>query len=222
LLALIAAGDVDAAAGFYDGRASSVREYCVQLCSPELVDQATLAAFVDFRARAVTAPPDIDADDILRRAAREVAAGRLRDVHLAECRAIAELLVARMNGELTPSEEPLEQHLMRCSTCRRTAARLTDAEAALSGAGDELPPDQIRLAWLELVGQEAFVEPDEVAAPTAAAVGDEERAVVQLESPPQELAADHAESPRPMRVRARRGGLVGAARRLASPPRRHQ
>ena len=89
LLGLIATGDIDAAAGFYDGRAPRVREYCLQLCQEELVDEATLAAFADFRARAANLSPDIDADDVLRRAARAAAAARfdLRDPRSDACRA---------------------------------------------------------------------------------------------------------------------------------------
>jgi hypothetical protein len=94
LLELIAGGDVDAAAGFYDGRAPNVRAYFTQLCTPELVDEATLAAFIDFRGRAASVPPGADADEILSRAARTAAAGRLelRDPPSPECRATAELL----------------------------------------------------------------------------------------------------------------------------------
>ena len=69
-----------------------------------------------------------------------------------------------MNGELTRSEDPLEQHLKRCATCRRTAERLTDAEATLSGRGGDAPPDDIRVAWLELVGRDEVAELDELAA----------------------------------------------------------
>jgi hypothetical protein len=242
VLELITAGDVDAAAGFYDGRAPSVHEYLVQLCSSELVDEATLAAFVDFRGRAASVPPDADADEVLRRAARTTAAARLdlRDARSAECRATAELLVARMNGELARSEEPLEQHLKHCSTCRWTAERLTDADSTLTGRGGDAPPDDIRVAWLELVGPEELTALDEVAAggnragpeqaesiaedrqaPEPAPVAAEEPTTVQPESPDKQ-PADQLEPPGAFRVRARRGGLLGAARRLASSTRRHQ
>lgn len=230
---LIAAADVDAAAGFYDGRAPSVREYLVQLCRPELVDEATLAAFVDFRGRAANVPPDADADSILSRAARAAVAGRLdlRDARSAECRATAELLVARMNGELIRSEDPLEQHLKGCSTCRQTAVRLTNADAALTGAGGEAPPDHLRASWLELVGQETVTKADDAAVgrgaatasdngttPDRAASAEHERPVDQEQVAPE----SEPEPSRQVRVRGRRGGLVGAARRLASSPRRHQ
>jgi O-antigen/teichoic acid export membrane protein len=249
VLQLITAGDVDAAAGFYDGRAPTLRQYFEQLCSPDMVDQATLAAFVDFRGRAATAPPGADPDELLRRAARAAAAGRLDlyDARSPECRATAELLVARMNGELTRSEEPLQYHLKRCSTCRQTAERLTDAEVALTRAGGEAPPAHIREAWLELVGREVAPAPDEVALLTGAHVAAEnggtpegtawadaeqerpepepaaaaEPATAQSEPPVQERPADQPEPPT-IRVRTRRGGLVGAARRFASSTRRHQ
>ncbi len=249
VLDLIAAGDVDTAAGFYDARAPSVHEYFGKLCSPDMVDDATLAAFIDFSARATAAPPGADPDEVLRRAARAAAAGRLNlgDARSAECGATAELLVARMNGELTRSEEPLEHHLKRCSTCRQTASRLTEAEAALTGPGGGAPPDHIRDAWLELVGRGGLAEVGEMAVPPLGPIpadngratepiapadtaqkwpepeptGAAEPATVQSEPPAQEAAPEEA-APSPVRVRARRGGLVGAARRFASSTRRHQ
>ncbi|HEY2435721.1 MAG TPA: hypothetical protein VGH93_00970, partial [Solirubrobacteraceae bacterium] len=141
LLALIADGDVDAAAGFYDSHAASVREYCLALCREELVDDATLAAFIEFRWRAANAAADADADDVLRRAVRAVAAGRL-DLHHPDsdaCHATAELLAARMNGELMRGADALERHLRGCAPCRRTAERLTRAEAKLTGPGGDPP-----------------------------------------------------------------------------------
>jgi hypothetical protein len=217
-LELIAAGDVDAAAGFYDGRAPSVRAYFTRLCRPDLVDDATLAAFVDFRGRAANAPPGADADDILSRAARTAVAGRLelRDTRWAECRATVELLVARMNGELIRSEGPLERHLKRCSSCRQTAERLASADTALTGAGGEAPPENVRSSWLELVGEEWVSERAEPAP----------KEPVAREEPiaPEEPVAPEPEQvpSRPMRARGRRGGLIGAARRLASSQRRHE
>jgi hypothetical protein len=281
VLELIAAGDIDAAAGFYDGRAPSVREYCVELCSSDRVDEATLAAFVDLLGRAANSPPEADADEILRRAARTAAAGRFE---VAEprpdvCGASPELLAARINGELTQSVDALEQHLKECTACRGIAARLTEADPALSGAGGEAPPGRIRVAWLELVGRGAVsdergaregvaVAGENGARPERAMAPDEEHragpepvaaAPLAQESPPQppsdsapaapppqvlsedmsaapadEVAQAPESGPAPgtppadqseqagVRMRTRRGGLVGAARRLASSPRRHQ
>ena len=271
LLELIAAGDVDAAAGFYDGRAPSVREYCLHLCPPELVDEATLAAFADFLGRAASLAPDADADDVVRRAARAAAAGRFDPHHPRSdaCRATPELLAARANGELTRSDVALERHLRRCPTCWETAERLSEAEAALNGPGGDPPPLDVRIAWLELVGQEEIAElavhagarearenggrrgwsalADETreareresaveGSPSTAAIpsapeplvaaeppsGDEETAPVTepATAPAMPLAAPS--QPDTVRVRARRGGLVGAAKRLASSTRRHQ
>jgi hypothetical protein len=265
LLGLIAAGDIDAAAGFFDGRATTVREYCRQLCRPDVVDEATLSAFADFRARAVNMAPDADAEDVLRRAARTAAAARMElysprsDV----CRGMPELLAARTNRELTHSDEALERHLKRCATCRQTVEWLADAEAALTGPGGDPPPDEVRVAWLELVGESGVAEPaipagthatgdngagrawttsthddrvqsDPEPAPlTAAATPPEEQPaasatrqadrepirVVEPEPAPGTPPADP--QPGTVRVRGRRGGLVGAAKRLASG-RRHQ
>jgi hypothetical protein len=257
LLGLIAAGDVDAAAGFYDGRAPSVREYCARLCQAELVDEATLATFVDFRGGAASAPAKTDADEILRRAARTAVAGRfdLHGTRSAVCHAIPELLTARMNGELTRGEESLARHLKRCSTCRETAGRLRAADAALTGTGPggEPPPVHVRVAWLELVGHEASAELDgldilggtgaaagngsrpETATPARDAAAPAEAAARGPETPPPwtndaEPSPQRPEpeppapqkDPGPVRVRARRGGLVGAAKRLRSSARRQQ
>ncbi len=281
VLELIAAGDVDAAAGFYDGRAPSVREYCAELCSSDRVDEATLAAFVDLLGRASNSPPDAEADDILRRAARAAAAGRFEvgEPRPDICGASPELLAARMNGELTRSADALERHLRGCGACRQIAGRLTEADRVLSGPGGEAPPDRIRVAWLELVGKGAVTDElgaregvgvagENGARPEQATGADEEHraepepvaavppaqesppqppsesapSVPPPQAAPQDVTAApvgegvHAPEPGPapgtppldqsepaaVRVRTRRGGVVGAARRLASSTRRHQ
>ena len=56
LLRLIAQRDPDAAAGFFDAHAPSVRRYCEELAAPERLDEATLAAFVDLLGRVESAP----------------------------------------------------------------------------------------------------------------------------------------------------------------------
>jgi hypothetical protein len=195
VLELIAAGDVDAAAGFYDGRAPIVREYCVELCSSDLVDEATLAAFVDLLGRSANSPPGADADEILRRAARAAAAGRLEvgEPRQDICGASPELLAARINGELTRSADALERHLSGCATCRQIAGRLTEADRALSGAGGEAPPDRIRVAWLELVGKGAVT--DELGAREAVGVAGENGARPERATPPDEA---HGAGPEPV------------------------
>jgi hypothetical protein len=159
------------------------------------------------------------------------------------CRSTPDLLAARPNGELTRSDQALERHLRRCPTCRQTVERLSEAEAALHGQGGDLPPDDIRVAWLELVGQEEVAE---VAVPAEAptegengagrgsgTLADEDRearepvsqALGDLEASPEsppEMPTAAPSAPPTVRARARRGGLVGAAKRLASAARRQQ
>ncbi len=181
---LIAAGDPDAAAGFFDARAPSVREYCGELADAELVDEATLAAFVEFLARVRTAPR-ADADELLRRSARTTAVARmpLRDTWEQVCRDVSELLAARANGELAHHERAIAKHIERCSLCQHTVERLAQAEDAFIRRPAGPPPEPVRSAWLELAAR-----------------------------------ATPADGPRP--TRARRGGLLGAARRLLSAERR--
>ncbi len=305
LLELIAAGDPDAAAGFYDARAPSVREYCVEICSPEQADQATLAAFVDFLGRVGGAPADADPDELLRKSTRTAAASRmhLSEPHEPTCRSIPELIAARANGELPHNEEPINEHLERCATCRHTAERLAQAEDALIRTPSGHPPEHVREGWLQIGSRGDAPEPGEPGTPAPtpeegpspvddrvgrwiveeptqaaeAAVAEPEAAPPEPEpeaaepepepdaaepepaqeppAPPEPVAAEpqpepeptaaepqtveeppapvpsepepvpdpeprapEPPMPQPVTVRRRRGGLVGAARRLVSPP----
>jgi hypothetical protein len=152
LVQLLAAGDRDAAAGFFDARAPSVKEYCAELCPPDQVDQATLAAFVDFLGRICTAAPDDDPDELLRKATRTAAASRMKiaEPHEPTCRSIPDLIAARANAEMRRSEEPINKHLGRCDTCKSTAERLTRAEDALIRDPSSAPPENVRRAWLQI------------------------------------------------------------------------
>jgi len=176
-------------------RAPSVREYCAELSPAELVDEATLAAFVDFLGRVRAAPAAADPDDLLRKSTRLATAARMWLPHALEpaCRDTAELLAARANGELPYDEHAISQHLERCGDCKRTVQRLAQAEDAFIRAPAQPPPEEIRTAWLELASRD-------------------------LAQPPPEITK--SEPPAPARVRARRGGPAGAARRLASSARR--
>ena len=149
---LMARGDRDAVAGFYDARAPSVREYCAELCAPELVDEAALATFVAFLGRVRDAPQDADADDLLRRSTRVAAASRAPASE--GCDGVAELVAARANGELPHDERTLARHLERCDHCRRLVDRLAQAEDALVRTPTQPPSEEVRTAWLAIASRE--------------------------------------------------------------------
>jgi hypothetical protein len=170
LAALIRDGDPDAAAGFYDGRAGSVREYCASLCPAGLVDEATLAAFVDFLGRLEHAGEDADVDELVLQATRTSAAGRLRIVgprsalgrllgrggqpgNQPECQSMPELLAAEANGELPAEQRGHRQHLQHCAVCKVTAARLREAEWAFIRQPDGQPGPDVRRRWLEIAAR---------------------------------------------------------------------
>lgn len=131
LLEWIVAGDPDVLAGYYDSHAAGVRQYCVEICSPELVDQAVLSAFTDFLGRARTERGS--ADDLLRKSTRAVAASRMqRPEGLGPTyRSVPELVAARANRELLHSEKQIDRHLSQCRDCSDAAQRLARAEDAL-------------------------------------------------------------------------------------------
>ncbi len=115
---------------------------------------------VNFLARATERPAGIVPEDLLRKATREVAAGRMG--HALEpgdprCVAMPELLAARVNGELPGSERLVIEHLADCVTCQASAARLEQAETAF--ADWPVPQRDARGAWLELAEAEAPVAP---------------------------------------------------------------
>jgi hypothetical protein len=170
LLELIRAGDPDAVAGFYDARAGAVREYCESLCPPELVDEATLAAFADFLGRVETAGENDDADELVLKAARAAATGRVqvyairsrlgrliagpvKTVSAAECRSTPELLAAEANGELPKAPTALHEHIKLCPACKTTAARIHGAEWAFTREPRAEPSPEVRTRWLELAAR---------------------------------------------------------------------
>jgi hypothetical protein len=170
LATLIREGDPDAVAGFYDGRAGSVREYCASLCPAALVDEATLAAFVDFLGRLENADDDADVDELVLQATRTSAAGRLRIVgppstvgrllgrgaqagNQPECQSMPELLAAQANGELPAEQHGHRQHLKRCRVCQVTAARLGEAEWAFIRQPEGQPGPDVRRRWLEIAAR---------------------------------------------------------------------
>ena len=133
LVDLILSGDQDALAGYYDGRAPSVYQYCAQVCPREQVEAAVLASFTDFLGRVRAAGAEADLDDLLCKSTRSAASSRMQVGKRldATCRSIAELIAARANDELPHDERLIKSHLEHCRSCRRTAQRLIEAEDAL-------------------------------------------------------------------------------------------
>jgi hypothetical protein len=235
VVALIASGNADAAAGFYDAHAPGVREYCSELCPPELVDEATRAALIDFLGRASSAADDVDPVELLLKASRTAAAARIdvADSDRPECRAIPDLIAARINDELVRDDGQLRRHLRRCQACADLAMRMAEADDAFARTPQGTPASEVRAAWLELaagrrpVGAPAGPEPVanwEPPAPEADApepLANWEPPAPEANAPePQTTAAlgpgppaDPVVGSNTVRVRARRGGLVGAARR---------
>jgi hypothetical protein len=132
-------------------RAGYVRAYCAAVCAAADVDDATLAAFVEFLARTDGAGTDDDLDLLLVKATRGAAAGRMAiDSSKPKCRAMPQLLSASANGELVRDEKPFEAHLDDCATCRDTARRLLNAEQTLKGEPGSEPDGAVRDSWLAI------------------------------------------------------------------------
>jgi hypothetical protein len=173
LVDLILSGDQDALAGYYDGRAPSVYEYCVQVCRSEQVEEAVLASFADFLGRVRAAGSEADLDDLLRKSTRTAASSRMRVANSrdATCRSMPELIAARANNELQHEEGPIKDHLEHCRSCRQTAQRLVEAEDALIRPATRQPPEEVRPAWLLIASKGASEadRPEATPEPTAEA-----------------------------------------------------
>jgi hypothetical protein len=198
-LELIAVRDAEAMARFYDRHVAGVRHFCAAVCPAERVEEAVESAIVNFLARATEKPTHAAPEDLLRSATREVAAGRMKPEVAAlsdpadpVCRAMPELVAAHINGELRGSGDLVEEHLRSCSVCQGSAARLEQAEVAF-------------VAWPTVVREIRDTSLRLAVSPTESAVA--------THAPP--ASQPQASPERPVRVRARRGGLVGAVRQLA-------
>jgi hypothetical protein len=252
---LILADDADAIAGFRDAHVHKVRAYCEVACAGELVNEAELAAFVDFLARVpLSDARETDLDDLLLKATRGAAAGRFevspgsggRRAHAKApehiCLAMPELLAACANGELTSDERQARRHLERCPICTATVDRMNQAErrfleargwdepAPLAGEPvAEEPVAEEPVAAERVTEPEPPSEPEPVAeepAPEARApapVAEVSEPAVQTPEPePAVQTPEPAPEPAPAThqvVKVRRGGLVGATRRLVGRPR---
>lgn len=177
-----------ATTAFYDVRTEAVRGLCASLCPAERVEDAMQATFLDFVARVAAAPSDADLEDLLRRAVREVAASRMDPADGADRESIPP--VCRAMPELLAAD-----------------------------ANGELPPEYEplteHLQSCEICqGNRRRVESAEAAFEAPQQSESADRAGPTAAEPPARRPASGA-APAPVRVRARRGGLVGAVRRLA-------
>ena len=218
-LELIAARDHDAMARFYDRHVAMVGEFCAAVCPDERVDEAVAAVFLNFLGRVTAVPQDDEPEALLRRAAREIAASRMEagGVSVDErghpiCRAMPELLAARVNGELPGHAGPLTEHLVGCPTCQAAAARLGQADVMFP-VGSAGGVTELRAEWLQLAGD----------ANTAADAQPQSSASAVTSSPPRgppgaTISDRDPPLQPPIRGRVRRGGLVGAVKRLTGAP----
>ncbi len=222
LLGLIAGRDPDAAAGFFDAHAPGVRRYSKWVAPPERIDEATLAAFVDFLGRVAAAPPGADLEDLLRKATRSAAASRaeVTGAREPECHAMPELLAATINEELVRDDAPLRAHLKRCGHCRQTAERLAQADGAwITSAGEAAPPEHVRSAWLELMGSEPSAPEVTPASEAEDAAEPEPAPAVEPELPADPEPAPAAE---PAPAPRRDGSDVSALYGQKDQPRQHE
>ena len=225
LAELIVSGDEDAIAGFRDAHVDKVRAYCVVACEPGEADDACEAAFVDFLGRALTTREnERQLEELLLKATRSAVAARFRVPDEAPpptrpelCAATPELLAARANGELPADDHGLSAHLRHCARCRASAVQIERADAAFGAS----------LGWEEPVGTEgppvddepAPVREDPVtteppAPPLRPEPSSPEPSPLEPSPPTPAPPAEASPSPQPTVVRARRGGLVRAAKRL--------
>jgi hypothetical protein len=176
-----------ATTAFYDDHTEAVRSFCASLCPAERVEDAMEATFLDFVARVAAAPSDADREGLLRRAVREVAASRMDPA------------VGADRASILP-------------VCRAMP------ELLAASANGELPaeyePLTEHLQSCEICqGNHRRMESAEAAFGALAQRESADRARSTAANPPARRPASNA-APAPIRVRARRGGLVGVVRRL--------
>jgi hypothetical protein len=110
-----------------------------------------------------------------------------------------DLLAALMNGELERDAHLMDEHRARCRVCQRTEERFAVADEGWTRPAAQEPAAEVRVAWLELMAERAPEPEPSIPAPNNGPVATQ-----------------------PIRSTRRQGGLLGAARRFASPGRRDQ
>src|SRR5947199_6700108 len=90
----IRSGDPKAISAFRELRARQMRAYCEVACSPQLVDEAVAAGFVDFLGRVTESPlADDELEEALLKAMRSAGAARMPvEARQPDCLAAPELL----------------------------------------------------------------------------------------------------------------------------------
>jgi hypothetical protein len=237
-----AVGDTDLSAtdvAFRESRAPRVQAYMERVCLPEVTDEATSAAFVDFLARA-GAEPDADGglDALLLQGTRSAAASRFAvavpmghpELALsAECRAMPELLATHANGESPGDEQLIADHLVDCAICAHTLTRMQAAEQAFAAAASELPALEVKETRVNL--GKARPRPARPSASASASASAPTGARPPSRGNPQPSPQPESRSnpgiepvtpatrqePPPASSRRRSGGLVGAIRRFGRP-----
>ncbi|TMM03423.1 MAG: zf-HC2 domain-containing protein [Actinobacteria bacterium] len=147
-------GDRAALGALVARRGAAVLAYCDRVAAPGRALEAAGEAFARFRREVVAAaePRALDPEALLLSGTRRAAAacaprpaaprGTLARRRAATCALVAELLVARAEGELTAADRMrLARHLERCEDCRAAATRFTEGERAYHDAPDLPPPD---------------------------------------------------------------------------------
>jgi hypothetical protein len=222
-----ALGDTDLSAtdiAFRESRAPRVQAYVERVCLPDVADEATSAAFVDFLARAAAEPhTDGELDVLLLHGTRSAAASRFAvavpmghpELALsAECRAMPELLATHANGESPGDEQLIADHLVDCAICAHTLTRMQAAEQAFAAAASKLPALEIEETTVDL--GKARPRP----APPSRPANPQPSPQPENQSNPRIQPATPAarQEPPPGPRRRRSGGLVGAIRRFGRPP----
>jgi hypothetical protein len=231
-------GDTDLSAtdiAFRESRAPRVQAYVERVCLPDVTDETTSAAFVDFLARAGAEPrADGGLDVLLLQGTRSAAASRFAvavpmghpELALsAECRAMPELLATHANGESPGDEQLIADHLVDCAICAHTLTRMQAAEQAFAAAASELPALEVEETRVDLGKARPRPARPSASAPT----GGHPRPQADPQPSPQPenrsnpgieaaMPAAQQELPRPGSRRRRSGGLVGAIRRFGRPP----
>ncbi len=179
-----------------------MRAYCAVTCEPGQVEDACDAAFVDFLGRTLIGTHgDRELEELLLKATRSAAVARFRaptapaSSRPERCAAVPELIAARANDELA-DDHALIAHVRHCVRCQESAALIGRAGAAFRHSPGWEEADAPSPAAEDIAPGERGAAPKPPSAPAGAT------------GPPPSTP------PAPAVVRARRGGLIGLARRF--------
>ena len=243
----IRAGDAKGISTFRELHVRQMKSYCEVACSPELVDEAIGAAFVDFLGRVTEgAQSDEELEGTLFQATRAAVAARIVvEATQAECLAVPELLAAQANDELPGDDRVLRDHLLDCPVCQATRARMEQAKRAFwpepepvaepelvaepepeRAAEPEPEPEPVVEVPPEPPLPEPEPEPEPEPGPPEEPLPEPEPVAAppppppppQPEPAPEPTPPPAPAPPQPIVVRRRSGGVVGAIRKRVRPP----